>query len=161
MRRIFGLIVLVGALIGVAACDRGGMPCGGSALSSVRCDIRPAGPDTAVSDSPSTVTPPPSGPQVVTPRAGMDNVRATQWQAATPAADGRSVRIEFTSGIEPCYVLDRVDVRYGTDIVITLYQGNDPKAKDVACAEIAVPKVVDVALDEPIGSRRIVDGAPR
>ncbi len=74
--------------------------------------------------------------------------------------DGTSVTIDFVSGVEPCAVLDHVDVRYGTDAVtITLYEGHDADAGDVACIEIGVFKRVVVHLDEPLGDREIVDGA--
>jgi len=43
------------------------------------------------------------------------------------------VAIDFTSGVEPCDVLDHVDVAYGADAVtITLFEGHDPGGGDVA-----------------------------
>jgi hypothetical protein len=57
-------------------------------------------------------------------------------------------------------VLDRVEVRSGASTVtITLFEGHDPNAGDVACIEIAVAKRVVVHLDEPVDGRTIVDGA--
>ena len=44
-------------------------------------------------------------------------------------------------------------------MTITLFEGHDPNAGDVACIEIAVFKRVVVQLDEPVGGRAIVDGA--
>jgi hypothetical protein len=73
--------------------------------------------------------------------------------------DGRTVAIDFVSGIEPCYVLDHVDVTYGEDrVTITLHEGSDPDAGDVACIDIGVYKRTIVVLDEPLGDRTIVDG---
>ncbi len=68
--------------------------------------------------------------------------------------------IDFTSGVEPCDVLDHVDVAYGADAVtITLFEGHDPGGGDVACIEIGVFKRTIVTLDRPLDARAIVDGA--
>ena len=118
------------------------------------------------SDAPVTMTPGPGGDigggraQRVRPRPGMADVRPVGWDKARQTPDGRKLRITYWSGVEPCNVLDRVDVAYGPDeIVVTLYEGHDPEAEDVACIEIAVKKVVVVALEQPVDGRRIVDGA--
>jgi hypothetical protein len=119
------------------------------------------GPDTPVSSGPITDVPPPDGgPLVVEPRPGMAGVYARAFDSATVGDDDTTVTIDFVSGVEPCAVLDRVDVRYGTDTVtITLYEGHDPNAGDVACIEIGVLKRVVVQLDEPLAGRAVVDGA--
>jgi hypothetical protein len=122
-----------------------------------------ADPDTPVAGCPDDggdVPIPKSSP--VTPRPGMADVRAIGWDRVDVAGDGRALTIHFWSGVEPCSVLDRVDVRYGNDAVtITLYEGHDPSAdgKDVACIEIAVAKSVTITLDEPLAGRELVDGA--
>ena len=96
----------------------------------------------------------------VIPRAGMADVRAIGWDRVDVAGDGRTLTVHFWSGVEPCSVLDRVDVRHGDDAVtITLHEGHDPAAEDVACIEIAVAKSVTITLDEPLGGRDLVDGA--
>lgn len=117
--------------------------------------------DTPVSSGPITGDPPSAeGPIVVEPRPGMADVYARQFDSATVGADDTTVTIDFVSGVEPCTVLDRVDIRYGTDeVTITLYEGHDPNAGDVACIEIGVYKRVIVQLDEPLAGRAIVDGA--
>ena len=102
----------------------------------------------------------PGEPQVVEPTPGMVGVRARPFDTATVGDDGRTVTVDFVSGIEPCTVLDHVDVAYGADAVtITLFEGSDPSAGDVACIEIGVFKRTIVTLDEPLGDRAIVDGA--
>jgi hypothetical protein len=122
-----------------------------------------AGPDTPVAGCPDDgghVPTPKSSP--VTPRPGMADVRAIGWDRVDVAGDGRTLTIHFWSGVEPCSVLDRVDVRYGDDAVtITLYEGHDPSAddEDVACIEIAVAKSVTIRLDGPLAGRDLVDGA--
>jgi hypothetical protein len=90
----------------------------------------------------------------------MSDVHATVFDTATIDDDDRTVTIAFWSGIEPCAVLDHIDVAYGTGVVtITLFQGHDPNAGDVACIEIAVLKQTTVTLEEPLAGRAIVDGA--
>ena len=102
----------------------------------------------------------PSGePRVVGPRPGMVNVTARPFDSATVGDDGRTVTIDFWSGVEPCYVLDHVDVAYGGAVVITLFEGAEPMDEPVACIEIAELKRVIITLDEPLGDRPIVDGA--
>jgi hypothetical protein len=141
------LIVVVGVLVVVAA---------GAALASALDD-----PDTPVSSGPITGDPPPgNGPMVVEPRPGMADVYARPFDRARVGDDDMTVTIDFVGGVEPCSVLDRVDVRYDAETVtITLYEGHDPDAGDVACIEIGVLKQVVVHLDEPLGGREIVDGA--
>lgn len=124
------------------------------------------GPDAVVSFTPcpgdddSAVHDPDDGAQLVEPRPGMADVRPHLFDHAVVGDDGTTVTIFFWSGVEPCYVLDHVDVEYGAKaITITLYEGHDASAGDVACIEIALLKKVVVPLDEPVGDREIVDGA--
>ena len=142
------LIVVIGVLVVVAT---------GAAFAAAT-----GGPDTPVSSGPITSDPPPDdgGPIVVEPRPGMADVVARRFDSATVGDDDTTVTIDFISGIEPCAVLDRVDIQYGASTVtITLFEGHDPNAGDVACIEIAVYKRVVVQLDEPVDGRSIVDGA--
>ncbi len=98
-------------------------------------------------------------PQIVEPTPGMDNVRPTAFDTATIGDDDTTLTILFWSGVEPCYVLDHVAVTYDADAVtVTLFQGSDPNAGDVACIDIALQKQVTVTLDEPLAGRAIVDG---
>jgi hypothetical protein len=125
-----------------------------------------ASPDKPVSSSPQPggATPAPGGDQgakVVKPRSGMAKVHPIRWERAEPAKDGRSVRIFFTSGVEPCNVLDHVDVAYTDRVVVTLHEGSDAHSPNQVCIEIALTKAVDVPLDQPLGQRTVVDGAPR
>ena len=99
--------------------------------------------------------------QLVTAKPGTINPHPISWQRAKPSPDGRSVRIFFVSGVEPCYVLDHVKVSYLNQVVITLYEGSRHTAKRQACIDIGVFKAVDVPLDQALGARKVVDGAPR
>ena len=124
------------------------------------------GPDAAVSYTPCpgdddpVVTDPYEGAQKVEPTPGMAGVNPTAFDKVVVGDDGKTLTIFFWSGVEPCYVLDHVEVDKSRDaITATLFQGHDPSAGDVACIEIALLKKVVVQLDEPVGDRRIVDGA--
>jgi hypothetical protein len=99
-------------------------------------------------------------PQVVEPRPGMANVMPTAYDTASIGQDDVTLTIDFWGGVEPCSVLDHVDVvESPTAVTVTLSQGNDPTAGDVACPEIAMLKQVNVTLDHPLAGRDIVDGA--
>lgn len=119
---------------------------------------RPVPPPVA----PPPVFPEPPGyrPTMVTPRPGMDNVHPVNWRRAE-VLDDRTVRIHYESGIAPCSVLDRVEVDYrASEIAIGLFEGSDPAFKNAACIMIAQFKAVDVALQQPVNGRAIVEGNP-
>jgi hypothetical protein len=120
------------------------------------------GPDASVGYTPCPSDQMPAEPVAspVTPTPGMAGVRARGWDSADVSADGMQVTIGFVSGIEPCAVLDRVAVDYGSKAVtVTLFEGHDPGAGDVACIDIGVVKSVTVDLTEPLGGRTVKDGA--
>lgn len=125
-----------------------------------------SGPDAAVGYTPCPGDEPPApigpsdGAQKVEPTPGMSNVYPRAFDKAVVGKDDATLTVFFWSGVEPCYVLDHVDVSYGPGaITVTLFEGHDASAGDVACIEIALLKKVVVHLDEPVGDRRIVDGA--
>jgi hypothetical protein len=124
------------------------------------------GPDASVSYTPCPgdgdpkITNPYDGAQKVEPTPGMSGVSARIFDKVVVGDDDRTLTVFFWSGVEPCYVLDHVDVDEGPGaITVTLFEGHDASAGDVACIEIAVLKMVVVQLDEPVGDQRIVDGA--
>jgi hypothetical protein len=124
------------------------------------------GPDATVSytpcpgDEPPVLTDPYDGAQQVKPTPGMSGVSPRPYDKAVVGDDDRTRTIFFWSGVEPCYVLDHIDVDYGTEaITVTLFEGHDASAGDVACIEIALLKKVVVQLEEPVGDRLIEDGA--
>jgi hypothetical protein len=88
---------------------------------------------------------------VVVPKPGQLDVRAVPAQTLSATVTGRrvSVTIDYTSGVEPCYVLDSIVVAVGADagtFAITLREGHGPG--DVACIEIAQSKRAIVDLGE-------------
>jgi hypothetical protein len=98
--------------------------------------------------------------RLVEPRPGMEDLHPVSWEEAKVVGGGDTVLLTFHSGVEPCYVLDHATVvEDDKEIRITLYEGNDPKRRGAACIEIAVLKAVKVTLEEPVGDRKIVDGA--
>ncbi len=88
----------------------------------------------------------------------MDNVHRVTFRRSE-VLNERTVRIHYESGVAPCSVLDRVEVEYRSAVIaISLFEGSDPAFKDTACIMIAQFKAVDVALNQPINGRAIVDG---
>ncbi|MEU4830592.1 hypothetical protein [Streptosporangium sp. NPDC023615] len=156
--------ILAGSLLLVLGC--GTEP---SATVATGVPSQPASHDTAVSGAPSqpaggTVAPrtEPTGdsPKPTRPEGDTDNPRKIRWLKATPSKDGRSLRVVWWSGVEPCNVLDRVTVRQTSKrVTVTLWEGPSSKAQNVACIEIAIKKVTTVKLKKPLGSRKVVDGA--
>lgn len=155
-----GTALLLTALLILAGC---GISDGGSTSSPGAGDTSDTGPDEPV-----TMTPEPGSdvhdvddrPERVHPRPGMVDLRQVPWEKARPTPGGKALRIVYWSGVEPCNVLDHVDVDYGgSEITVTLFEGHDPEADDVVCIEIALRKVVRVPLAEPVEGRDLVDGA--
>jgi hypothetical protein len=134
-------------------------------VDPVPCDEEAEGtdPDTPVSSCPGDeprTTDPGDSAEPVEPRPGMSNVAAIPFDHVDVGDDDRTLTVFFWSGVEPCYVLDHVEVDESPGAVrITLFQGSDPNVTNVACIDIALLKKVTVQVDEPVGSRRIVDGA--
>jgi hypothetical protein len=88
----------------------------------------------------------------------MADVRPVPWRRAK--SRGSEVTLVYWSGVEPCNVLDHVDVEETQETVtITLHEGHDPDAEDVACIELAVEKQTTVTLERPVGGRKLLDGA--
>ena len=90
--------------------------------------------------------------KVVVPRPGTINPRPVSVEKIEPSIDGRhvTVKLTWTSGVEPCYVLDSVIVsRDGNDIALTVVEGSGQQ--DVMCVEMAQQKstIVDLGELEP------------
>ncbi|GAA1271982.1 hypothetical protein GCM10009677_26300 [Sphaerisporangium rubeum] len=139
----------------------------GSLLLTLGCGNVPgdssAGPrpedDQPVSTNAGTGTPAP-GAQAspVRPHGGTVNTHRVPFERAEPSADGRSLKVYWWSGVEPCNVLDRVEVAENAgSVTVTLWEGTtDP---DAICVLMAVHKVTTVELTSPLDGRRVVDGA--
>ena len=109
------------------------------------------GPDTGVGApvDPSPLDPGAGQPALVIPKPGQLNPRPLPAETLEASVDGRRVLVKATwwSGVEPCYVLDSVDVkRSDNDIAITLIEGSSDL--NAACIEIAMQKATIVDLGE-------------
>lgn len=150
------LLAALIALFVVTACSAGGAASpaassgsgGGSSPSGAPSVTLP--PDQPVSNDPSFPSLDPGLiPKVVVPRPGTLNPKPVAPTLIEPAVDGRHVvvRVSWYSGVEPCYILDSVEVkRDGTDIEITVLEGSGPS--DQMCIEIAELKATIVDLGE-------------
>ncbi|WP_433371283.1 hypothetical protein [Streptosporangium sp. CA-115845] len=142
----------------------------GSLLLALGCGTDPsatvttsAAPSQPVSHTVAPRDEPTGGvPKPTRPEGHTDNPRKVRWLTAKPSKDGRSLRIVWWSGVEPCTVLDRVTVRETSKrVTVTLWEGPSSKAQNVACIEIAIQKVTTVKLRKPLDGRKVVDGAKR
>ena len=149
------------ALAGLLALTSCGSPSSGpsDAAGSGGNTSSPADPESPVSNTPDPgATVQPRGPRVVEPVPGQDGVHPIPFRSKK--VNGRTVTLNFYSGVEPCNVLDSVDVEYGRDkIIVTLMEGHAPDSEDTACIELAEFKQVTIELDEDPAGRKIVDGA--
>jgi hypothetical protein len=157
MRRIF----LVAPVLLVAAC-------GNASPDDTAVSATPSGATRAPDVATIAPTPDPSAgagdvvpsPSPATPKGGTVDPRKVPWEKAEPTGDGRTIRVVWSSGVEPCATLDRVDVsETGKKVTITLYEGPLRASPDAVCIQIAITKVTEVRLDKPLGDREIVDGA--
>lgn len=103
----------------------------------------------------------PNGGRIVIPKLGQLGVHPVPAQMLSATVTGRRVvvTIAYTSGVEPCNVLDSILVRPGPgSFGITLREGHGPD--DVACIEIAEYRraIVDLGALEP-GTYTITDDA--
>ena len=137
--------------------------CGGTTSSS---SASPERPDSSGADhgTPAPASPPgtaPAGtPSPVTPAGPTLNPRKVPWESATPTPDGRTLDVVWWSGVEPCSVLDHVEVtETAREVTVTLYEGQDRRSPDAACIAIAILKTTKVHLKAPLGGRKVVDGA--
>ena len=152
--RRFALLLVAMTLL--ASCGSpSGTQAGGAPATLTTLD-----PETPVSSTPGDDAGGPSGPREVKPHPGQADLHRIRWAKAVVGRNDRTLRVHFTSGVEPCYVLDHVDVKYRRDVlVVTLFEGHDPDDADTACIEIAESKVTNVRLSEPVDGRKVIDGA--
>lgn len=114
--------------------------------------------------SPAAPAPPPasqpSGDDRLTqPRPGQANVHPRRWESAAVHDDDVTIDITYWSGVEPCSVLDHVEVaEEAARVVITLYEGSQP-GFDGACTEQAIQRMTRIRLAAPLRARALVDGS--
>ncbi len=126
-RHVPVLAILIALTLGIAGC--------GEAASSIVQRDPPA--------------PGPGDGQVVFPVPGQLDVRPIAIDRFLVETADRNVVVTafFTSGVEPCAILDTVRVERGEGtLAITLHEGRGPD--DVMCVAIAVAKKTAVDLGE-------------
>jgi hypothetical protein len=121
-------------------------------------------PDEPVLRKPCPNQKPPSGGrfELAEPYDGpIEQVRPVPWERSRArGSDDRTFLLIYWSGVEPCNVLDRVEVEEEAGkVTATIYEGAAADQQNVACIEIGVQKAVVITLDEPLGERDLVDGA--
>ncbi len=167
LRRLAGplsLVILVTACAGsVSPTARppdktAGMPPISMPSASPSADASPSsGPTSPATDDPNapigTDVPPgtsePGNGPVIIPKPGQLEIRPVRLDLLAAAVDGRHVIVTatWTSGVEPCYVLDHVFVAPGArSFTITVFEGHGPG--DDICIEIAQIKQTQVDLGE-------------
>jgi hypothetical protein len=115
------------------------------------------GPDSPVTDDPNApigtdvppgTSDPGQGPFVIA-KPGQLDVHPVRLDGLAAAVDGRHVVVTatWTSGVEPCYVLDHIFVETGArSFTITVFEGHGPG--DNICIEIAQIKQTQIDLGE-------------
>ena len=167
VRRLAGLlsiVFLVTACAGSASTtapspdQTAGVPPIAAPSPSPAADESPStGPDSPVTDDPNapvgTDVPPGAGDPdkgpVAIPKPGQLDVHPVRLDGLSAVADGRRVVVtaSWTSGVEPCYVLDHVFVETGArSFTITVFEGHGPG--DNICIEIAQMKRTQIDLGE-------------
>jgi hypothetical protein len=166
-------LAFVAALAGGCATASGPSPAGSATAPSAAPSVAPSSapsvdPNGSVgmdlpTDDPSGVPDP--GGKIVVPKPGQLDVHPVAAGSLAATVDGRRVvvTVTYTSGVEPCYVLDSIVVQRGDHaIAITLREGHGPG--DAVCIEIAETKrtMIDLGELDP-GTWTITDtqgGAP-
>lgn len=84
------------------------------------------------------------------------NVYPTRPQSWSRVADERTVRVHFTVGTPECYGVTATAQETADGVVVDLRTGTLPQAMDRACIAIALFAAIDVPLQEPLGTRRVL-----
>jgi hypothetical protein len=147
--RSFQTLIVTIAIVVLAACSAAGTtsPAGTSPTTTgsetpITSDAPPVG-DPGVGENPG------AGGELTIPRPGQLDVHPVPAESLEAAVDGRkvTVRIGWTSGVEPCNVLDSIVVEpAGMAFALTIHEGHAPG--DNICIEIAKFKFALVDLGE-------------
>jgi hypothetical protein len=149
--------VLTLAII-LAACASGGTasPAPTQPPSDTPVTAPPSDGSTDPSEDPGVV-----GAVTVVPKPGQLDVHQVPIDLLTARADGTTVVVDpvWTSGVEPCNILDHVEVTKGDGTMsIALYEGRGPE--DVVCIAIAEQHTTRIEVpDVTPGTWTIVDAA--
>lgn len=143
-----GLVVAIAILV-LAACSAAGATSPAGASPSTPGTETPIGTDAPPAGDPGLGGNPGAGGELTIPQPGQLDVHPVPAESLEAATDGRrvTIRISWTSGIEPCYVLDSILVDQGDmAFALTIREGHAPG--DNICIEIAKSKFALVDLGE-------------
>ena len=134
-------LTILGLVLG--ACSAGG-------ATSPPTEAAPSEPP-AVSADPGIGNPEPGGVELVEPQPGQQNVHPVTLERLDATASGTTVSVDayWTSGVDPCYVLDQVQVNVNDDqtVDVTVTEGtSDPNA---ICVMMAVAKHTIFSFEVP------------
>jgi len=121
--------------LALAACSAGG-------ASTAPSEPAPSEPPAASGD-PGIGVPEPGGVELVEPQPGQQNVHPVPLERLDATASGTAVSVDayWTSGVDPCYVLDQIQVDTNANdqtVDVTIIEGtSDP---DAICVMMAVSK---------------------
>jgi hypothetical protein len=141
-------IVLVVVAVLLTACSSGAAS---SAPSEQPAPSEAVAPGQPVETGEPGIGQPDGGPELVQPEAGQQNVHPVAIERMEATASGTTVSVDatWTSGVDPCYVLDHIEV-HDTDnrtAEVTLFEGtSDP---DAICVMMAVTKHTIFSFDVP------------
>ncbi|MFC5834296.1 hypothetical protein [Nonomuraea insulae] len=145
--------LLAGCLVLATGCGTASAP----STSAKPSADKPPVVSEPVTTAPTTA--PAKAPEPVKPTRNAINVHKIRWTKAKAVSKGKKVQLTWWSGVAPCTVLDRVKVKEtGKTVMITLYEGTAPKARNTSCIMIAVEKTTTVKLKKNLGKRKVVDG---
>lgn len=101
------------------------------------------------------------GAKLVVPKPGQLNVHPVPADGLVARVDGSNiiVTVSWTSGVEPCYVLDHVVVASSANaFAIGLFEGNGPE--DIMCIQIAETHRTEITIPNVApGTYQITDSA--
>jgi hypothetical protein len=138
--------MLIASALLLSACASGGS-------SAAPGDEAPPSQAPATSEPPPVVgEPEPGGVELVEPQPGQQDVHPVAIERMDATASGRVVSVDayWTSGVDPCYVLDRVEVQLNEEeqtADVTILEGtSDP---DAICVMMAVAKHTIISFEVP------------
>ena len=125
--------------------------CASAGSSTAPSNEAPPSDAPAASEPPGIGEPEPGGVELVEPQPGQQNVHPVALERIDATASGSVVSVDayWTSGVDPCYVLDRVEVNINTDqsVDVTILEGtSDP---DAICVMMAVAKHTIFSFEVP------------
>jgi hypothetical protein len=85
------------------------------------------------------------------------------WNSVEVANDDQTAWVSYQGGSPGCTALSHVDASFTSNaLILTVFEGDLPPPEGVenpGCPAIAIGKVVEVRLKEPLEGREILDGA--